>query len=267
MSKRILSDKDRKALLAKYKEDKLNDAPANISDKVLIENYGTDEQKALLATPTPKTGAATTNQTPTANNGNGNPPASTTTQDPANNEGNDSGKIGAEKEREHQVAEYQRLYGVAPSEDLSTSEITAYNVTKINEIAAAERNNPQSQEYLDALNRYIELNGGQAPTTQLTLDALIEANEQKALELQAGNTQASTTTQAIANDLKAGTFEGKPLPNVTATTTNKDVDKIECIHKDGRKKKFTQFTYDQFISKDKDWERVPQAPKEVQGLE
>ena len=267
MSKRILSDKDRKTLLAKYKEDKLNDAPANISDKVLIENYGTDEQKALLATPAPKAGTATTNQTPTADNGNGNTPAATPTPSPAtNDEGNDSGKVGADKEREHQVAEYKRLYGVEPNADWETGEITAYNVTKTNEIASAERNNPQRQEYIDALNQYITLHGGQAPTTQLTYDDLIAANEQKTLELSQPSANAPTPAATPTVQDNAGSFEGKPMPNLTATTTNKDVEKIACIHKDGRKKEFSKFTYDNYVSKDQDWKRVPQEPIEVQGL-
>ena len=45
---RILNDKERADLMAKYKDDRLKDAPHNITDKTLIENYGNDAQKALL---------------------------------------------------------------------------------------------------------------------------------------------------------------------------------------------------------------------------
>ena len=64
-STRYLKDKERTDLLAKYKADRENDAPANISDKTLIENYGTDEQKALLAASTKKAGEAAKAQEPT----------------------------------------------------------------------------------------------------------------------------------------------------------------------------------------------------------
>lgn len=259
MSKRILNDKDRKALLAKYKDDRMNDAPANISDKVLIENYGTDEQKALLATPATQAGEAKQNQATTPSVGSENPPATPTSQEPNVNE---DGKIGADAEREHQVAEYKRLYGVEPSAELPTNDIAALNLTKQNELDAAARNNPQSQEYIDELNRYISLHNGQAPATQLSFDELYNANEQKVVEL----SQPQPQTPAPANkQFEEGAFERK-LPNVTATTTHKDVEKVSCVHKDGRKKQFTKYTYEQFIAKDKDWKLVPQAPKEVQEL-
>ena len=45
---RILNDKERAELLVKYKDDRMRDAPHNITDKTLIENYGNDAQKALL---------------------------------------------------------------------------------------------------------------------------------------------------------------------------------------------------------------------------
>ena len=45
---RILNDKERAELLVKYKDDRMHDAPHNITDKTLIENYGSDAQKELL---------------------------------------------------------------------------------------------------------------------------------------------------------------------------------------------------------------------------
>jgi len=61
---RILSDKERSILLKAYKDDRMKDAPANISDKTLIENYGTNEQKKLLSgfTPTEPASKGTENK-------------------------------------------------------------------------------------------------------------------------------------------------------------------------------------------------------------
>lgn len=274
MSKRILSDKDRKTLLAKYKEDKLNDAPANISDKVLIENYGTDEQKALLPAPTTQAGAAKSNET--ATNGNGNPaptPATTTNTNTQEGGVSDEGKVGADAEREHQVGQYKELYDVEPSEDLSTAEITALNVTRINENFRNAPADPTAQEYIDALNRYLELHDGVAPATQLNLYSLLEANEQKEGHLKTGGgvvapaaTPATPTQEQIADDLKTGNFHGVPLPNLQSTTVNKDVEKITLVNKEGKTKEFTKFTYEKYMLNDKNWKPLPQEPIEVQNI-
>ena len=51
MAKNFLSNAERLELIEKYRADKLNEPPKNISDKTLIENFGTDEQKTRLQNP------------------------------------------------------------------------------------------------------------------------------------------------------------------------------------------------------------------------
>ena len=74
---RILSDKERSILLKAYKDDRMKDAPANISDKTLIENYGTNEQKKLLSgfTPTEPAPKGTENKASENKGANPEPPA------------------------------------------------------------------------------------------------------------------------------------------------------------------------------------------------
>ena len=72
-----LSDKERSILLKAYKDDRMKDAPANISDKTLIENYGTNEQKKLLSgfTPTEPAPKGTENKASENKGANPEPPA------------------------------------------------------------------------------------------------------------------------------------------------------------------------------------------------
>lgn len=44
-SNKTLSAEERQSLLAAYKQERLKEAPANISDASLVEKYGSDEQK------------------------------------------------------------------------------------------------------------------------------------------------------------------------------------------------------------------------------
>ena len=91
---RILNDKDRADLMVKYKDDRLKDAPHNITDKTLIENYGNDAQKALLqkagggVAPAKQEPQATENKTANTN------------ANPATDAGNGGGTIEGESEAE-----------------------------------------------------------------------------------------------------------------------------------------------------------------------
>lgn len=268
MSKRTLSDKDRKTLLGKYKEDKLNDAPANISDKTLIENYGTDEQKTLLLASTPKAGTATKSETPTpnaaptpsvANAGNENPNDIETEKVV-----NDGAGIVDDAERAHQFGEYFRVHGTQPNGDLLTQEIEALTLAKLKETEnlGKFKDDDESQAYLAALNRYLELNNGQAPDPTFKLDQLKKANEAKEVELQ--NSGKQKAPSPLADDEQK--FLGKPLPNLTNTITNKDVEKITLVNKEGKQKQFTKYTYETYMLNDKEWKPLPQVPIEVQNL-
>ena len=104
---RILSDKDRAVLLKAYKDDRMKDAPANISDKTLIENYGTNEQKKLLSglAPTESAPKGTENKTSENKGANPEPPANGGNTGSGDGAGADNGseedKIKAEKELDY----------------------------------------------------------------------------------------------------------------------------------------------------------------------
>lgn len=136
---RILKDKDRNELLAKYKEDKLRDAPQNITDKTLIENYGTDEQKALLEAPSKEKGADAATETNTQ------APA---TNDAAANAGNtnDGQPVidTTSKEYVDALNDYIVLNdGQAPKEQLSLEQLIEANNARTVELSKA--NAPQEQ--------------------------------------------------------------------------------------------------------------------------
>lgn len=175
---RILSDKERAELMAKYKADRLKDAPHNITDKTLIENYGNDAQKALLqkagvvAAPAKQEPKAKENKTSNTN------PASYT-ENGGTIEG-ESETEEAENKRAFEVAEYERLHGEKPAENLPADEIRAANLTKEKENTAKTED---ATAYLDAFNEYVRLHDGKTPNSELTTEQLKEANSKKVEEL------------------------------------------------------------------------------------
>lgn len=147
MSKRILNDVERKELLAKYKAEKLNDAPANITDATLIKNFGSDEQKALLET-AEKPGETKKDES-TTNGGAENAGNS--------NDGNVDGAGAVTQSTDEQKAQ---------------AELDAHDA------------NTESPEYITELNNYLSLNEGKAPESQLKLSELRNANIQRISDLQ-----------------------------------------------------------------------------------
>ena len=181
---RILSDKDRAVLLKAYKDDRMKDAPANISDKTLIENYGTNEQKKLLSgiAPTEPAPKGTENKASENKGANPEPPANTGSGDGAGADkgGEEYDKLKAEKELNHLKSEYFRLYGVNADEAFTADEIRAANLTKEKEISAKTE---YATAYLDAFNEYVRLHDGKTPNSELTTEQLKEANSKKVEEL------------------------------------------------------------------------------------
>ena len=174
---RILSDKERSILLKAYKDDRMKDAPANISDKTLIENYGTNEQKKLLSGLAPTEPAPKGTENKTSENKGANP------EPPAN--GGETGseeedRIKAERVLENEKSEYFRLYGENPNEAFTVDEIRAANLTKEKENTAKTED---ATAYLDAFNEYVRLHDGKTPNSELTTEQLKEANSKKVEEL------------------------------------------------------------------------------------
>ena len=181
---RILSDKERSILLKAYKDDRMKDAPANISDKTLIENYGTNEQKKLLSgfTPTEPAPKGTENKTSENKGANPEPPANTGSGDGAGADkgGDDEEKLKADKELQILKSEYFRLHGVNADEAFTADEIRAANLTKEKENTAKMED---ATAYLDAFKEYVRLHDGKTPNSELTTEQLKEANSKKVEEL------------------------------------------------------------------------------------
>ena len=252
---RILNDKERAELLVKYKDDRMHDAPHNITDKTLIENYGNDAQKALLQKA--GGGAAPAKQEPKAKEN------KTSNTKPAGGAG-DSGAIEGESEAEKaeskkafEVAEYERLHGEKPAENLPTDEIRAANLTKAKELEAeAAKGSGDNTAYLDAFNQYVKLHDGKAPAKELTTEQLVEANNKRVEELK--KVQAAPAQKAPA----------KAAEKVEAGNTVKGVDMVELYNtKTNETKSFSRFTWENYMKgKEKDWQLKPTEPEEVQGL-
>lgn len=252
---RILNDKERAELLVKYKDDRMHDAPHNITDKTLIENYGNNAQKALLQKA--GGGAAPAKQEPKAKEN------KTSNTKPASGAG-DSGAIEGESEAEKaenkkafEVAEYERLHGEKPAENLPTDEIREANLTKAKELEAeAAKGSGDNTAYLDAFNQYVKLHDGKAPAKELKTEQLVEANNKRVEELK--KVQAAPAQKAPA----------KAAAKVEADHTVKGVDMVELYNtKTNETKSFSRFTWENYIKgKEKDWQLKPTEPEEVQGL-
>ena len=258
---RILNDKERAELMAKYKADRLKDAPHNITDKTLIENYGNDAQKAQLQKA--GGGAAPANQTPQATENK----TANTNANPATDAGNGGGTIEGESETEEaenkrafEVAEYERLHGEKPAENLPADEIRAANLTKSKELEAeAAKGSGDNTAYLDAFNQYVKLHDGKAPAKELTTEQLVEANKKRIEELK--NVQAAPKQKEQTPAKKAPAKEA-------AENTVKGVDMVELYNtKTNETKTFARFTWENYMKgKEKDWQLKPTEPEEVQGL-
>ena len=262
---RILNDKERAELMAKYKADRLKDAPHNITDKTLIENYGNDAQKALLQKA--GDGSAPANQAPQATEN------KTANTNQATDAGNGGGTIEveseaekAEKERAFEVAEYERLHGEKPAENFPTDEIRAANLTKSKELEAeaeAAKGSGDNTAYLDAFNQYVKLHDGKAPAKELTTEQLVEANNKRVEALK--NLQETPKQKAPAPAQKA---PAKAAAKVEANNTVKGVDMVELYNtKTNETKSFSRFTWENYMKgKEKNWQLKPTEPEEVQGL-
>lgn len=259
---RILNDKERAELLVKYKDDRMHDAPHNITDKTLIENYGNDAQKALLQKA--GGGAAPAKQEPKAKE---NKTSNTNPASDAGNGGTIEGESEAEKaesKKAFEVAEYERLHGEKPAENLPTDEIRAANLTKAKELEAeAAKGSGDNTAYLDAFNQYVKLHDGKAPAKELKTEQLVEANNKRIEELK--NLQETPKQKKQTPAQKA---PEKAAVKVEAENTVKGVDMVELYNtKTNETKSFSRFTWENYMKgKEKDWQLKPTEPEEVQGL-
>lgn len=244
-AKKYLTDAERDELIAKYAEDKLNNPPANITDKTLITNYGSEEQKARLDNPDFKL-EETPTPTPTTNDGEG----GDGTQKTETPKSADEQK--AEKERAHQTDLYKELHdGQLPDASWTTDEISAANTTKQNANATLANADPNAAEFSRLFNDYLRLTGNR-PFSGWDLEQL-KAELEKEIETRAEKIKADQKAAEDAN-------------NAANVAASKGEEQIKLRHKDnGREIFVTKHTYDNFISKNQpEWVKVAAVPKELQ---
>ena len=172
MAKNFLSNAERLDLIDKYKAEKLNDPPKNISDKTLIENFGTDEQKARLQGTQP-------GQAPEG------------AQNKATDEQN-----GGEQDKSP-IEGQEPLNG-----DENTSDEDALADLMGDEPAATPAATPapvKDANYMAAFNEYLKLHNGQAPASNLQTSEIEALN--KAVLDEANLQKQKATVAAISKPL------------------------------------------------------------------
>lgn len=123
-----LTDDERVELRSKYKADNLRDAPANIKDKTLITNYGTEEQKQRLEADEAVGGEKSKGEEIEAGN----------QAEPAGNE--NSGELKATTDDAEQKAfarefnKFVSLHGHAPDKNATIEDLRSLNLAKEQEV-------------------------------------------------------------------------------------------------------------------------------------
>lgn len=247
--KKYLNEAERDALIQAYAEDKLNNPPANITDKTLIENYGDDVLKSRLliegydvenptGTPTPPTNPETpeTPGTPIVPEQNApeNPPVIETPNNEGNQnfEGTNAGNSNDENIQPSvetgNVPETPIVGNVedAPNGDLLGSD-------------------PKAAEYAKSYNDYIRL-FGRRPFSGHTLEQIQKEIDNEINGLEEKAKEASRPASKLEN-------EETPAGKI----------KIKNVH-DGREIFVTQHSWDNFISKNQpEWKKAAKPPIEI----
>ena len=234
-----LSKKNKAQFVADYEKIFFKVPPHNISDEKLVEVVNANREKIG------------------SNEGTQNPPSQEGIQDAKNGEGdgttdakgdgdnngdginpedgtgaNGDGKISPDDERLHQLAKFKELHGEDADENLSTSEITALNLTKENFLTG-------SKEYFDLF--------GKQPLEGMTNEQIFSAiaNEK------ARQAEAKSKVQAKAEPID-DSLDYNPETEMLIVNKKNDKDK-RVINKS---------TFD-FLKHD--FDEVVQKPKELQN--
>ena len=138
---------------------------------------------------------------------------------------NTGGKVTPEQERAFQIEKFKELHGTDADENISTSEITALNLTKENFLTA-------SKDYFDLF--------GKKPLDDMTKEQILSANENEKARISEANTK-------------------KPKANVEEIKFNPATEML--IQRKGEKRVINKQTF-QFIKND-GWEEVVETPSEL----
>lgn len=239
MAKNFLSNEERLDLIEKYKDAKFNAPPANITDKTLIENFGTDEQKARLSQPqTGEKQKGTENEAAepagAANEAGAEQGAADTGVNEAQNAGNSNDTVVGD-------GTGQALPEIP---NPVTEQVSAGTANEAANVQDFDKN----QEYVKEFTRYVEL-FTKMPNDALTAEELKAANDAKELQ----NAQDLKDAEQIKANAKA--MQEHNSSEVTLVNKNDLNNKIVV----------SQYTYDKFLSKDAEWQLMPKPPVETIG--
>ena len=254
-----LTDGEREELRTKYAEDKLNNPPANISDKTLIDNYGDDGQRGRLSIENfdvrvltdpnfqthPKAGDEEKPEPIEGVQSGNDANVGTKSETPIKSEA----ELKAETELAHQTDLYKQLHeGIAPDASWDVGTITAENISKQNANANLPNADPKAAEFAKLFNDYLRLTGNR-PFSGWDL-------EQLKLELE-------NEIETRADKIKADS-EARKKANLIPEPANDE--QIKLKHKDsGREITVTKQAYENFIAKNQpEWVKVAPVPKELQ---
>lgn len=234
-----LSKKNKAQFVADYEKIFFKAPPRNIGDEKLVEVVNANREKI---------GSNEGTQNPPSQEGiqdakNGEGDGTTDAKGDGNNNGdginpedgtgaNGDGKISPDDERLHQLAKFKELHGEDADENLSTSEITALNLTKENFLTG-------SKEYFDLF--------GKQPLEGMTNEQIFSAiaNEK------ARQAEAKSKVQAKAEPID-DSLDYNPETEMLIVNKKNDKDK-RVINKS---------TFD-FLKHD--FDEVVQKPKELQN--
>ena len=138
---------------------------------------------------------------------------------------NTDGKVTPEQERAFQIEKFKELHGTDADENISTSEITALNLTKENFLTG-------SKEYFDLF--------GKQPIDEMTTEQILSANANEKARISEANTK-------------------KPKAKAEEIKFNPATEML--IQRKGEKRVINKQTF-QFIKND-GWEEVVETPSEL----
>ena len=205
----------------------MNNPPANISDKTLIENYGDEGQKGRLSLENFDVAILTDPNFKTH---------------PKADDGNDA-NVATKDEGVNSVTPI--IEETAKTGDVG--DINVGDIKKVEENAPLPQADPQAAEYAKLFNDYLRLTGNR-PFGGWNLEQL-QTELEKEIEKRA---------EKIKSDNEAKQNASLPKP-----TNNEE---IRLKHKEnGREITVTRQAYDNFISKNQpEWVKVVAVPKEIQ---
>ena len=231
MAKEFLTSDEREDLKAKYKAKMLKEAPHNITDATLITNFGNDEQKKRLPADT-NAPAAIAKKTTTENSG--------------EQKGNEPSK---DKSAETKGAGAEGTKSATEKPPVTENVKGAEGEKGAEGLGLPSGSSAQDKGYIEALNQYINLNGGNAPAKEMT-EAELRAEISEILAKQEADKQTKET-QAKATEVAPAKGE----------------DEVVLVHKkNGTRKIVNATTYEKFLKNDKNYELAPEVPKEVKAL-